>query len=137
MTLPSRQSDFDARFLRRLVATKVTTFYDFDPLQQPVSPLAASPSPASLATDSLATDSLATDSLATDSLATDSLATDSLAPASLTTASSVTAPTLSFPGPPPPREQPHVDYHGKALGEGYSSHIGRCRNGRWISYDSW
>ncbi|KAJ5451828.1 hypothetical protein N7445_000011 [Penicillium cf. griseofulvum] len=95
MTLPSRQSDFDARLLRRLVGTKVTTFYDFDRLQQPsavsssasaispsaapppgVSPLAASPSPTSLATDSLA-------------------------PASLTTASSGTAPTLSFSGSPP------------------------------------
>ncbi|KAJ5968695.1 hypothetical protein N7501_004943 [Penicillium viridicatum] len=40
MILPSRPSDFDARYLRRLVGTKVTTFYDFDPLQQP----SASPS---------------------------------------------------------------------------------------------
>lgn len=74
MTLPSRPSDFDARYLRRLVGTKVTTFYGFDPLQQPyaVSPSAsaisssagtppgvshpvASPPPASLATDSSAT----------------------------------------------------------------------------------
>ncbi|KAJ5188270.1 hypothetical protein N7472_007284 [Penicillium cf. griseofulvum] len=53
MTLPSRQSDFDARLLRRLVGTKVTTFYDFDRLQQPsavsssasaISPSAAPPS---------------------------------------------------------------------------------------------
>lgn len=35
MTLLSRPSVFDARFLRRLVGTKITTFYDFDPLQQP------------------------------------------------------------------------------------------------------
>ncbi|OQD68291.1 hypothetical protein PENPOL_c003G08242 [Penicillium polonicum] len=41
MILPSRPSDFDARYLRRLVGTKVTTFFDFDPLQQPS---AASPS---------------------------------------------------------------------------------------------
>lgn len=35
MTLPSRPSDFDARILRRLVGTKITTLDDFDPLQQP------------------------------------------------------------------------------------------------------
>ncbi|KAF3029126.1 hypothetical protein E8E15_011099 [Penicillium rubens] len=69
MILASRPSDFEARYLRRLVGTKVTTFYDFDPLQQPssalppclpslplrppppgVSPQAASSSPASSAT---------------------------------------------------------------------------------------
>ncbi|KAJ6160247.1 hypothetical protein N7497_004784 [Penicillium chrysogenum] len=92
MILPSRPSDFDARYLRRLVGTKVTTFYDFDPLQQPssalppclpslplrppppgVSPPAASSSPAS-----------------------------SLSRPRPATASSATAPTLSFSGSPPP-----------------------------------
>ncbi|KAJ5543440.1 hypothetical protein N7461_009443 [Penicillium sp. DV-2018c] len=68
MVLPSRPSVFDARYIRRLVGTKVTTFYDLEPLKQPsaasssasdISPFTApppggSPPPASLATDSLA-----------------------------------------------------------------------------------
>ncbi|KAJ5426926.1 hypothetical protein N7465_001996 [Penicillium sp. CMV-2018d] len=49
MILPSRPSDFDARYLRRLVGTKVTTFYDFDPLQQP----SASPSASWIITEKL------------------------------------------------------------------------------------
>lgn len=80
MTLHSSPSDFDARLLRCLVGTKVTTFDDFNPLQQPstestlasaispsevslpgVSPPAASPPPAiSPTTDSLAPASLST-----------------------------------------------------------------------------
>ncbi|KAJ5861477.1 uncharacterized protein N7529_008787 [Penicillium soppii] len=47
MTLPSRESDFDARYLRRLVGTKFTTFSDFDPLRQP-SDVSFSASPISL-----------------------------------------------------------------------------------------
>ncbi|KAJ5135325.1 uncharacterized protein N7515_004603 [Penicillium bovifimosum] len=101
MVLPSRPSVFDARYLRRLVGTKVTTFYDLDPLKQPPaasssasdnspftapppggSPPAASPPPASLATDPLAPASPTT--------------------GSLTTASPTTAPTLSFSDSPPP-----------------------------------
>ncbi|KAJ5135253.1 uncharacterized protein N7515_004531 [Penicillium bovifimosum] len=35
MALPSRPTDFDARYIRRLVGTKITTFCDFEPLQQP------------------------------------------------------------------------------------------------------
>ncbi|KAJ5433999.1 hypothetical protein N7491_004594 [Penicillium cf. griseofulvum] len=85
MTLPSRQSDFDARLLRRLVGTKVTTFYDFDRLQQPsaVSSSASAISPS--AAPPLESPLLAA----------------SPSPTSLTTASSGTAPTLSFSGSPP------------------------------------
>jgi hypothetical protein len=47
MVLPSSPSVFDARYLRRLVGTKVTTFYDLNPLEQPsaVSPSASAVSP--------------------------------------------------------------------------------------------
>ncbi|KAJ9300806.1 hypothetical protein DTO271G3_1970 [Paecilomyces variotii] len=41
MTFRSRPTDFDARFLRRLVGTKVTTFDDLDP-QRPSAPSAVS-----------------------------------------------------------------------------------------------
>lgn len=92
MTLPSRQSDFDARFLRRLVGTKVTTFYDFDPLQHP----SAVSSSASAISPSVASPPGVSPLAASPHLAA------SPPPASLTTASSVTAPTLSFSGSPPP-----------------------------------
>lgn len=122
MILPSRPSDFDARYLRRLVGTKVTTFYDFDLLQQPsaVSPSASAVSPSMSAISPSAAPPPGVSP-----------------PASLTTASSATAPTLSFSGSPPPRDRPLVDHHGKALREGCSSHTGRYRHGRWVSYDSW
>lgn len=42
-------SEFDSHFLRRLVGTKVTTFLEFDALQQP-SAVSSSASAASLST---------------------------------------------------------------------------------------
>ncbi|OQE40048.1 hypothetical protein PENCOP_c006G06294 [Penicillium coprophilum] len=82
MALPSRLSDFDARYLCRLLSAVSSFASAVSPsaVHPPgVSPPAASPPPFSLDTDSLT-------------------------PASLTTASFATAPTLSFSGSPlPPR----------------------------------
>ncbi|OQE91186.1 hypothetical protein PENNAL_c0010G00260 [Penicillium nalgiovense] len=92
-------SEFDSRFLRRLVGTKVTTFLEFDPLQQPsaaslsAAPLRASPpgiSPLAASPSSAASPSAV------------SLATDSAAAATLNTAISTTAPSISLSGSPPP-----------------------------------
>ncbi|CEJ60161.1 hypothetical protein PMG11_08746 [Penicillium brasilianum] len=85
MKFHSGPSDFDARLLRRLVGTKVITFCDLNPLQQPSTefclpsaiPLSAGP-PRGISPPAA------------------SPTTNSLAPASLTTASSVTTPTISF-----------------------------------------
>ncbi|KAJ5164895.1 uncharacterized protein N7500_006725 [Penicillium coprophilum] len=96
MTFPSRPSDFDARYLRRLVGTKVTTFYDFDPLQQlsAVSPSTSAISPSAVHPPGVSPPAASPPPF--------SLDTDSLDPASLTTVSSATAPTLSFSGSPLP-----------------------------------
>ncbi|PLN75409.1 hypothetical protein BDW42DRAFT_180745 [Aspergillus taichungensis] len=102
MTLPSRPTDFDARYLRRLVGTEVTTFYDFDPLQQP----SAVFSPTSAVSPSAASSPGVFTPAASPPPATflppSSNATGSLAPAPLTTTSSTTPSTLSFSGLHPP-----------------------------------
>ncbi|CEJ58676.1 hypothetical protein PMG11_07325 [Penicillium brasilianum] len=92
-------SEFDSRFIRRLVGTKVTTFLEFDALQQP-SAVSSSASAASLSAAPLGASPPRISPLAASPSAV-SLATDSAAAATLNTATSTTAPSISLSGSPP------------------------------------
>ncbi|OKP07416.1 hypothetical protein PENSUB_6005 [Penicillium subrubescens] len=101
MAPPLRPSDFDARFLRRLVGTKVTTIYAIDPPQEPS---AVSPSASGISASVASLPAVAPPEVSPPpaSFTPASHTTASHATARPTTASSATAPSLSFPGSPPP-----------------------------------